>query len=316
MTIIPVSLVIPVRNEAETLSELFEALIALSAKPAEIVFVDTGSTDSSLLLLEKWAILESSEQTCCQVLKLSGGYPGAARNRGVVAATQDWIVFLDSGIVPCPDWLMNLWESQIREGSDAVFGVCRFVSDTSLGRMICALSSGYRKVLPVLPASLFRRSLFDKVGYFEEGLRSGEDLLWKKMLVDARVPMTVCNSACVEYRHFPSSLRQAFQKWFIYEQSATIAGVKSQARTVALFFVLAMYVLLLVLPHLGLALFSSYLLVRGFLDPLRRSNWTVWWTKWWQIIGMFPLAALMDLAAVLGRVTALLGVSRFRLRAG
>ena len=53
-TTAPISVVVPVRNEAATLPELLAALIRQSITPAEIVLVDTGSTDSSIAIAQEW----------------------------------------------------------------------------------------------------------------------------------------------------------------------------------------------------------------------------------------------------------------------
>ena len=51
-----VSVVIPLLNEEESLGELYEQLTAMLEKTAarhELIFIDDGSTDGSLALLQK-----------------------------------------------------------------------------------------------------------------------------------------------------------------------------------------------------------------------------------------------------------------------
>lgn len=311
VTLLPVSVVVPVRNEAGTLPELLAALLRQSARPAEVVLIDTGSTDNSAAIAREWAKTAARSGIVFRVEELPGGYPGAARNAGVRSAAHEWIAFIDAGIVPEDDWLSALWACNARVGKDALFGVCRFVSDSLLGRTLCALSYGYGHVQPVLPASLFRRDLFEKVGFFAPNLRSGEDILWKRALAAAGVPMETCQAARVEYRHFPTTLPHAANKWYTYERSATIAGIGGGVRAVALFGVLILFGLLFVEPKLGAMGLAAYVLLRGVADPLRRSGWRPWWgAAPWAILVAVPVAAVLDVSAAAGRVAGLVGGSR------
>jgi len=310
-TPLPVSVVVPVRNEAGTLPELLAALLRQSARPAEVVLVDTGSTDNSTAIARAWAKTAERSGIDVRVEDLPGGYPGAARNAGVKSAAHEWIAFIDAGIVPEDDWLSALWACNAQAGKDAMFGVCRFVSDSLLGRILCALSYGYGHVQPVLPASLFRRDLFEMVGFFAPDLRSGEDILWKRTLAAAGVSMETCLAARVEYRHFPATLPLAAHKWFSYERSATMAGIGGGLRAAALFGVLILYGLLFAAPTVGASGIAAYLLLRGIADPLRRSGWRPWWgAAPWAILVAVPVAAVLDVSAAAGRVAGLVGGSR------
>jgi glycosyltransferase involved in cell wall biosynthesis len=311
--LLPISLVIPVRNEASTLDELFAGLQALSPKSSEIIFVETGSVDGSPEKIKAWGdVLEQSAGTRCRLIQLAGGLPGAARNLGVCHATHDWIAFIDAGIVPHIDWLGELWNCSRRTGADVTYGMCRFTSDHMLGRMICAASSGYARVQPVLPASLFRKALFAQHGGFQEALRSGEDVLWMRILKKAGVRSSVCGSAVVEYRHFPEAMAPALKKWFIYEQSAVVAQVGKSPRAVFHVGLMLLYSLVWFEPGLLFPMVLVYMFLRGIVDPLRRSGWIIWWSSWIQFLLMPIMAALMDLSSALGRLSAWLGMSNFR----
>lgn len=174
---LPVSIVIPVRNEAASLGEMFADLLSLSPSPSEIVFVETGSVDGSQERIDSWLAVAERAGISSRLVNAPDAFPGAARNAGVRAATQPWIAFLDAGISPKPDWLGRLWNAQLEGESLAVYGGCRFRTEHPFGRMIAALSYGQDNVAPVLPASLFHRQVFEKAGYFQEDLRSGEDTI-------------------------------------------------------------------------------------------------------------------------------------------
>ena len=48
MKILPISVVIPMKNEASLLPDCLESLLQQTVLPTEVIVVDNGSTDSSL----------------------------------------------------------------------------------------------------------------------------------------------------------------------------------------------------------------------------------------------------------------------------
>lgn len=310
---LPVSIVIPVRNESASLSELLKCLSALSPRPAEVVFVDAGSSDGSVGSIESWMGLAKQDGIQSQLCHRSDAYPGAARNAGVKAATQEWIAFLDVGISPNADWLGKLWARQQQSHALAVYGSCNFGSEHPFGRMICAVSYGQGQATSVLPASLFHKDVFEKAGFFEEHLRSGEDILWNQSTSSAGIATAYCPEALVEYRHFPETLGQALKKWFVYEQSASVAGVGSARKNLLLIAIALIYVFSILGVPGAFPSLLAYFVLRGGVEPYRRSTDRPWWRFWWQPLAMIPVAAMLDAATVAGRITGALGFSKFRL---
>lgn len=248
-----------------------------------------------------------------QLCHRSDAYPGAARNVGIKAAKQEWIAFLDVGTSPNADWLEKLWTRLQQSDAQAVYGSCNFGSEHLFGRMICAVSYGQGRVRPVLPASLFRKDVFEKAGFFEEHLRSGEDILWNQRISNAGIVTAYCPEALVEYRHFPETLGQALKKWFVYEQSVSVACVGSVQKNFMLIAITLIYALTVLGVPGALPAMLTYFVARGCVDPYRRSTDRPWWRFWWQPVAMIPVAAMLDLATLAGRVTSLLGLSKFRL---
>ena len=67
--ILPVSIVVPVRDESRSLPELLEAIANQDAKPHEVVFVDVGSLDNSPSLVEGWVEVAARCGIKCQLLR-------------------------------------------------------------------------------------------------------------------------------------------------------------------------------------------------------------------------------------------------------
>ena len=87
------SVIIPVFNRAELVSATLDSVVAQSCTDWEILVIDDGSTDGTL------DVLRSYQETLgarMQVLQQKHAGPGAARNRGIAAATGTYLAFLDS----------------------------------------------------------------------------------------------------------------------------------------------------------------------------------------------------------------------------
>ena len=273
-----VSIVIPVKNEALSIIDLLESLISQSLLPSEIIIVDSGSTDLTTDLIEE-AVHKGTNGINVLIIRNPGGLPGANRNLGVAAASSEWIAFIDAGIIPCSDWLAELCSSAIDTNSKSVFGVCHFDSYTAFEMAVCALSYGCGSRRPVLPASLFHCSVFERVGLFREDLRAAEDILWLRDLDRVYGPRVICDNALVYYCQFPNNVRSVVIKWWVYTQNTANAGMyRSRIWLLPSSFFLLAYLLVLS-PVLGFSLLSMYLVGRGIGDPIRRGNSIAWWIR-------------------------------------
>ena len=292
-----VTLVIPILNEAASLPELLRALKAQSHRPDDIIFSDAGSTDGSPDMIAAWWQSEGWSGADCRVLFQPGAMPGAGRNAGVRAARNDMIAFIDGGIAPADDWLAELWQHQTRTQAPAVFGVCHFSAATRFAKAVCALSYGHGAVHPVIPASLFTRRVFSEVGEFPEHLRAGEDIFWVNAFIARYGQREVCPRARVAYTHFPLTWGQALKKWRITERHCVVAGVRTAQQAVYLFALPVLYGLAALGGTPGRSVFAVYLLLRGVIDPRRRSADRPWWRGRPSAALIAPvLAAALDIA--------------------
>lgn len=83
----PIAVVIPAHNAAAYLQVGLDSLQQQTVRPEQVIVVDDGSTDDSA------AIAERSGAT---VVRQEQRGPGAARNRGLAAATTEFVGFLDA----------------------------------------------------------------------------------------------------------------------------------------------------------------------------------------------------------------------------
>lgn len=87
-----ISVVVPVYNAEKYLKECVDSLLSQTFRDVEFIFVDDGSTDRSVEILEEY----QKKDGRIQILQQQNQYAGVARNNGMKAATGKYIIFLDS----------------------------------------------------------------------------------------------------------------------------------------------------------------------------------------------------------------------------
>lgn len=114
-----ISIVIPVYNGAGYIERLFEKLVRqkIRREAFELIFVDDGSTDESLKLLNS---LNGNERLSVSVHSQVNSGVSAARNAGMQYANGDFIAFIDVDDFVTDDYFSTL-ERAVEESSFDVF---------------------------------------------------------------------------------------------------------------------------------------------------------------------------------------------------
>jgi glycosyltransferase involved in cell wall biosynthesis len=116
------SFIIPVFNERETLPELHRRLDAVMAQldgPAEVVFVDDGSTDGSFAILEEL----HARDPRVKALRLSRNFGHQiALSAGLDQALGDAVIIMDGDLQDPPEVALEM-AKRWREGFDVVYAV-------------------------------------------------------------------------------------------------------------------------------------------------------------------------------------------------
>ncbi|KQQ42954.1 glycosyltransferase family 2 protein [Nocardioides sp. Leaf307] len=103
-----VTVVMPAMNRAHLIGRALDSIAAQTVRPSSVLVVDDASTDDTVRVAREHgaSVLE---------LAVNGG-SGPARNRGIEAATTEWIAFLDSD----DTWLPDHLETVLAEAGDRV----------------------------------------------------------------------------------------------------------------------------------------------------------------------------------------------------
>ena len=226
-TTVPVSLVIPVRDEESSITALLASIEAQTALPEEVVVVDGGSSDRTVEILRAYA----QRNPRCTVVEAPGGAtPGTGRNLGVAAARHEWVAMTDAGIRLEPTWLERLWAAHVAEpDAEVVYGNYEFdlrsffeeCSAVAYGPPKWETPAG-RSRGPTVVSCLLQRRSYQGVGGFSD-LRAGEDEMFLTALDKAGARAAWAPEATVWWRLRPD-VRSNFERFRSYSYSYAMAG--------------------------------------------------------------------------------------------
>lgn len=129
------SVVVPVFNEEKNLAELFRRLNSAMTglnKTFEIIFVDDGSLDRSMNILESLARKDSR----VKIISLSRNFgQQSAVTAGLEYSTGEIIITLDADLQDPPE-LLEQFLSKLAQGYDVVYGVSKIRHDPPLRKFL------------------------------------------------------------------------------------------------------------------------------------------------------------------------------------
>jgi glycosyltransferase involved in cell wall biosynthesis len=204
-----ISIVIPMYNEARHISRtLFAAQHAADAAglKCELIVVDNGSTDQGPQIARQFG---------AEVLVMPGLLIGALRNRGAAIARSEWLAFIDADIEMPEDWLERLIKLEA-DGQADVIGLdlhtpteAPWFAD-AWQRRTARPDAQPLQVVQWLPTSnlLMRRRWFEKVGGFNEQLRTGEDKELTMRLAEAGARLLAVNQSVALHWGYEASWRE------------------------------------------------------------------------------------------------------------
>lgn len=109
-----ISVIVPIYNVDKYLSRCIKSILNQTYKNLEIILVDDGSTDNSLVLCKKF---RDKNNNIILVHKKNGGL-GSARNAGLDHATGKYIMFVDGDDFILDDHIENMYRFLIMKKAD------------------------------------------------------------------------------------------------------------------------------------------------------------------------------------------------------
>ena len=315
---IKVSVIVPVRDEEESIRELLDGLLGQSRMPDEIIITDGGSVDATPQIIQEYI----DKGAPVRLIRAGAALPGRGRNLGAAQARCEWLGFTDAGIRPAVNWLEALVRrAEQDETVDVVYGSWTPVTDTFFKE--CAaityvpppvVAEGAQIRPRFIASTLLRRDAWTTVNGFPEELRSAEDLVFMDRVEGAGFNFVREPAAEVFWSLRPTFL-STFKRFLVYSRNNIRAGLWRQwqasilARYLFLFFLLG--VILLMQPRwawIPLVLWLVMLAARAVV-AIRRNRSCYPASLAHNVKRVFvitTLLAVLDAAAILGSIQWLL----------
>lgn len=190
-----ISVIIAVLNGEKFIAEALQSVMDQDYNPLEIIVVDDGSTDKTA------AIVKTQFPSVHYHYHANKGIP-ATKNVGVEAATGDFITFLDADDI----WVKNKLALQLRIFHDhpeveVVYGFSLQTPMLPPGELfLINLENEKGAFATQLGSMLIRKSVFGKVGNFDEEMKIAEDLDWVNRIREAGIKIMAHKEIVQFYR--------------------------------------------------------------------------------------------------------------------
>lgn len=214
---IPFSIIIPVYNVSEFLSECIGSVLQQNYTNFEMILIDDGSTDNSGEMCAEFSNLDSR----IRVVHQENRGLSAARNAGIDAAKGEYIIFLDSDDLWDNKDVLNILAQRIDKFFPDVisFNYRKFDNNGQYdpyfsmdsSTQLLTLQDMIDRELWIACAwnKVIKKTLFDgKSLHFVEGITS-EDMDWCVRLALKATKFDYLNLVVVRYRQRASSISQS-----------------------------------------------------------------------------------------------------------
>jgi glycosyltransferase involved in cell wall biosynthesis len=196
-----VSVVVPVFNGERFLREAVQSVLAQKYSPLEIIIVDDGSTDGT-------ATVARSFSEPVRYLRQANKGPAAARNRAIEHAKGSLIAFADADDI----WPADKLELQLPYliGDPAIEIVMGRIQQVSLSKTIDGQTQAEKFAEPAfsvnLGSAVIRKSVFERIGLFDETMRYSEDVDWFMRTREGGAAIVTIDAVTLFYRQHEENM--------------------------------------------------------------------------------------------------------------
>jgi len=287
-----VSVVLPIRNEADHIEACLERLLAQDYPKdrLEILVVDGRSDDATRDVVER--VQARHPEAELRLLDNPGRTVPPALNLAIRAARGDVIVRMDGHAVPTGDYLSACVAALARSGAANVGGVVVAEGATPFGQAVALatqhpLGAGDAKHriggapgdVDTVPFGAFRRDVFERVGMFDESLVRNQDYEFNVRIRAAGERVHFDPS--IRFSYTPrGSVRALWSQYFQYGwwKVETVRRHPSSLRwrqAVPPAFVLGLIVALLAAPWSAIAGVALIAVLAVYLGAIGVASWRV-----------------------------------------
>jgi glycosyltransferase involved in cell wall biosynthesis len=297
-----VSVIATVRNEENTINRLLDSLSAQTRLPTEVIIVDGGSNDNTLQLMKAWQ--KKHPLFPLRVFQQKGNR-SVGRNVAIHKTTTPLIAITDAGCIPHSDWLEQLVITVHEQQVDVVAGYYDALPQTTLESAIVPYMLvmpdriNEKEFLPATRSMLIKKSVWKKVGGFDERLTVSEDYAFAQKLKKGKYTIAFNQYAKVSWLPIHSLPRFFYTVLNMAEHDAKAGIARPKA-----WLVVARYFLFVVISFLLIQSFKL-LIIFWMLALLAYAFWSIAKNKKYtgSAWGWLPLLQIIaDVGVMLGTI--------------
>jgi|WetSurMetagenome_2_1015567.scaffolds.fasta_scaffold01070_9 glycosyltransferase involved in cell wall biosynthesis len=183
MTAQTISVIIPVYNSENTIERCLLSVLNQTINVDEIIVINDGSSDNTEALVKSFKIKHRLNNLV--ILNQANAGPAAARNRGIIEASGEWIAFLDSDDRWLPDKMAKQIEVLRTYPNISIIG-CNFFSNNSkhkpgIIKKVNFIGMLFKNIL-FTSTVLVKKNVIEEF-YFDEKKNYSEDSkLWMQII--------------------------------------------------------------------------------------------------------------------------------------
>ncbi len=218
-----IALIIPLKDEESTVETLVKSIKEQSLQLDEIIFVDGGSSDNTILRLKEF----SGGLRGARLIEAGPALPGEGRNIGAQNTHCEWIAFTDAGIKLDPDWLKNLvLKTDEDPSASLIYGNYSPITDHFFEK--CAAiayvppSREGRIRAKTIASCLLKKEVWEKTGGFP-AWRATEDLVFMEKAEQLGYKAGTAPAAML-YWYLRPGLSSTYKKFKLYSKWNVWAG--------------------------------------------------------------------------------------------
>ncbi len=180
-----ISFITTIYNEQNSILDFLQSLAAQTKLPDEIIIVDGGSVDQTVSLINKFQFPKSVKKVKVIVKK---GNRSVGRNEAIRQASGDIIVCSDAGNILDKDWIALITKPFTEKDVDVVAGYYKGLTQNTFHKSLLPYvfvmpdKVDSNNFLPATRSVAFKKSIWKKVGGFDEVLSHNEDYAYAKKL--------------------------------------------------------------------------------------------------------------------------------------
>ena len=208
------SIIIPVFNQLHFTSQCVNDLSKTVNDKVEIIIIDNGSTDGTGKFLSetnKLKVLANSRNKGCAY----------SWNQGIRESKGNWFIIVNNDVRLPHNWLIKLISYADENDLDVISpgmreGLLNYNLNSYANNYIKSMHTAFRKWTPSGVCFALRKSVIDKVGFFDENYKIGqyEDADFFRRCKNAKLKMGITGASFIH--HFGSSTQK-----YLKEKGAT-----------------------------------------------------------------------------------------------